>query len=289
MTIHTHRIDVSGEVVTKTYVDWGRDEHLREWAALQVVHAAKPHLVPAPIRLVMPSSPMLQPSVAMSRLPGQPLGGPLTAEQLSGLQVALGELWSIPPTGVEPIDFAAFIDRTRREIASWNASGIVAEAQLAAVDWMAGSAADELVKPLDPVIGHVDPNLANYLWDGTRLRIIDFEDAGQSDLAVELASLLEHIASRSTDWTDFLPHSRQTPTDSDPPGASTPPSGSPCSAPTAHQPTATHPAPQNYRPNVSSACSRSQVGSAGGSSVVANGRWVQWTSCQVLCFQPIFR
>jgi aminoglycoside phosphotransferase (APT) family kinase protein len=203
MTSHTHRIDISGEVVTKTYVSWGRDEPLREWTALQVISAARPHLVPVPIRLVRSGS---RPSVAMSRLPGTPLSGPLTAEQLGGLQVALSELWSIPPTGVEPVDVAAFVDRIRREISSWTGSGIVGEAQRAALKWLAGPAPDELVEPLDPVIGHVDPNLANYLWDGTQVRIIDFEDAGQSDLALELASLLEHIASRSTNWTNFLTH-----------------------------------------------------------------------------------
>ncbi|MDX6280170.1 MAG: hypothetical protein QOH03_1241 [Kribbellaceae bacterium] len=203
MTSHTHRIDVSGEVVTKTFVGWERDEHLREWTALQVISAAKPQLVPVPIRFVRSGS---QPSVSMSRLPGRPMSGPLTSEQLQGLRSALGELWSIPPTGVEPIDLAAFVGRVRREISSWKASGIVGEAQRAAVEWLAGPTADDLLEPLDPVIGHVDPNLANYLWDGSQVRIIDFEDAGRSDLALELASLLEHIASRSTDWTTFLTH-----------------------------------------------------------------------------------
>lgn len=203
---HTHRIDASGEVVTKTYVDWGRDEHLREWTALQVISAAKPHLVPVPIRLDRPESPGSQPSVTMSHLPGEPLGGSLTSEQLHGLQRALAELWSIPPTGVVPINYEAIVDRVRREISSWKGSGIVAEAQLAAIDWLAGPSPDELTKTLDPVIGHGDPNLANYLWDGIQVRIIDFEDAGRSDLTMELATLLEHIASRSTDWTDFLSH-----------------------------------------------------------------------------------
>jgi aminoglycoside phosphotransferase (APT) family kinase protein len=203
MTTHTHRIDISGEVVTKTYVDWARDEHLREWTALQVISAARPHLVPVPIRPMQLGS---QPSLTMSRLPGDPLGGTLTTEQLEGLQAALADLWSIAPTGLEPIRHEVFVDRIRREISSWSGTGIVAEAQRAAVDWLAGPAADELAEPLDPVIGHGDPNLANYLWDGTQVRIIDFEDAGRSDLTLELANLLEHIASRSTDWSTFLTH-----------------------------------------------------------------------------------
>lgn len=60
--------------------------------------------------------------------------------------------------------------------------------------------------PLRPVIGHGDANLANYLWDGSNIRIVDFEDAGASDLAIELANLVEHIASRHTDWANFAQH-----------------------------------------------------------------------------------
>ncbi|GAA0952301.1 hypothetical protein GCM10009554_55150 [Kribbella koreensis] len=200
-TPHTHRIDIAGEVVIKTYVDWARDEHLREWSALQLISAAKPHLVPTPIEFVAPTP---QPSITMSRLPGEPLGGSLTAEQLRGLQAALTELWSIAPAGLEPVDYAAFVERVRRGNSSWEGSGIIVEAQLAAAEWLVGSAADELIEPVDAIVGHVDPNLANYLWDGSQVRIIDFEDAGQSDLAVELANLVEHIASRATDWTGFL-------------------------------------------------------------------------------------
>src|SRR4030095_6470747 len=54
------------------------------------------------------------------------------------------------------------------------------------------------------VLGHSDPNLANYLWDGERVRIVDLEDAGHSDLAYELATLVEHRSARDTDWDCFL-------------------------------------------------------------------------------------
>lgn len=203
MVSYTHRVDVGGEVVTKTYVDWSRDEHLREWSALQVISAARPDLVPAPIKLAPPAQ-LRQPSITMGRLPGTPLTGRLTRGQLERLQAALAELWSIPPTGLVPIDHAAFVERIRHGISSWSGSGVIAQAHLAAAEWLAGPTADELEKPLKAVIGHGDPNLANYLWDGRQVRIIDFEDAGHSDLAVELANLVEHIASRDNDWTTFL-------------------------------------------------------------------------------------
>jgi thiamine kinase-like enzyme len=43
-----------------------------------------------------------------------------------------------------------------------------------------------------------DANLANFLWDGTEVRIVDFEDSGPSDRAFELAVLVEHLSA----WSD---------------------------------------------------------------------------------------
>src|SRR5439155_24865283 len=37
--------------------------------------------------------------------------------------------------------------------------------------------------PQVTVPGHRDPNLANYLWDGQRVRVVDLEDAAVSDPA----------------------------------------------------------------------------------------------------------
>ena len=57
----------------------------------------------------------------------------------------------------------------------------------------AGAAADS-----PAVLGHGDPCLANYLWDGSRVRLIDFEDSAPSDRAFELAILTGHISA----WSD---------------------------------------------------------------------------------------
>ena len=53
------------------------------------------------------------------------------------------------------------------------------------------------------VLGHGDANLANYLWDGRRIRIVDFEDAAISDPATELAILVEHLSARHVDGDEF--------------------------------------------------------------------------------------
>lgn len=195
----THQVKVDGEVVRKTYVSWSRDEHLREWSALQVLATTAPGLAPTPYSL----SP--GPSLAMSLISGEPLGGALTGPQLTALSTALERLWSLPVDGLRPSLLPTLIARTRAEIASYDEmGGLVGEAHQAAGLWLAGAEVDGLLDPATPVIGHGDPNLSNYLWDGNAVRIVDFEDSGVSDLAVELATLVEHLSARETDWTGFL-------------------------------------------------------------------------------------
>ncbi|MBF9071687.1 aminoglycoside phosphotransferase [Streptacidiphilus sp. NEAU-YB345] len=62
--------------------------------------------------------------------------------------------------------------------------------------WLADSGLEGAVPPNVPwVFGAGDGNLANYLWDGTRVRIVDFEDSGSSDRPFELAEITEHVGS----------------------------------------------------------------------------------------------
>jgi thiamine kinase-like enzyme len=44
------------------------------------------------------------------------------------------------------------------------------------------------------VLGQGDGNVANFLWDGERCRLVDFEDGGLSDQAFEIADLVEHLS-----------------------------------------------------------------------------------------------
>ncbi|MGW3690779.1 aminoglycoside phosphotransferase [Streptomyces sp. NPDC005125] len=48
------------------------------------------------------------------------------------------------------------------------------------------------------VFGPGDGNLADYLWDGSEVRVVDFEDSGVSDRAFAPAEITEHVAS----WVD---------------------------------------------------------------------------------------
>jgi thiamine kinase-like enzyme len=44
-----------------------------------------------------------------------------------------------------------------------------------------------------PVFAHGDPNLANHLWDGNSVHLVDFEASGRGDRATELADFVEHV------------------------------------------------------------------------------------------------
>jgi aminoglycoside phosphotransferase (APT) family kinase protein len=198
--VHTHDLTFDGQVLTKRYTSWERGEHRREWMMLRLVHAYAPDLVPEPRQADLEVDP---PVVTMSRLPGVPLDGKLSAEQLKALAAALAELWRTPPPSVDWVDDLSFARRLTD--GPRPAEGITAEAFGAAVAWWDGPD-PELLRTPPPalILGHGDANLANYLWDGSRVRIVDFEDAGPSDPATELAILVEHMSARATPAEEIL-------------------------------------------------------------------------------------
>src|SRR5919205_375594 len=88
----THDLAI-GATVVKRYTSWDRGEPEREWTVLTRVHAGAPGLGPVPLRSGLTEDP---PWLELSRVPGSPLGGVLSAGQRDGLMVALRRLWSVP-------------------------------------------------------------------------------------------------------------------------------------------------------------------------------------------------
>ncbi len=197
----THELVVTSGGLIKRYSAWDRGEHRREWTVLTRLYMHLPDLVPAPLDEDLDGTP---PAVTMSRLPGEPLRGTLSADQLTALERALREMWSVPASGLPPRRYhpaEAHLVGRDRFAGSARPPGVVGEAFDAAVEFFAGP---PLPASDQTVIGHSDPNIANYLWDGARIRIVDFEDAGRSDVAYELGTLVEHLSARDTDWEEFL-------------------------------------------------------------------------------------
>ena len=200
---HTHKLTNSGSTLTKRYVSWDRGEHRREWTMLRHIHRHAPDLVPRPVSADLATVP---PTVTMSIVPGEPLDGMLTATQVDGLAVAITHLWAVPHDGLpatcrwsDDLDFARRLTTGPRP-----SDGVTAAAYDAARAWWNGPDPGLLRSAaVAKVVGHRDPNLANYLWDGRRVRIVDFEDAAVSDPATEVAILVEHLSSRRLDADAF--------------------------------------------------------------------------------------
>jgi Ser/Thr protein kinase RdoA (MazF antagonist) len=162
-----------------------------------------PGLAAAPVRADLAADP---PMIEMSRLLGVPLGGtPLSAAQAGALALALDRIWNAVPRArltdlyrPEP-NVSQLARRVTAMLAARRAiddRALVCRAWQAGADWFSGGALDNLND--DVVLGQGDCNLANFLWDGTQVRIVDFEDSGPSDRAFELAVLVEHISA----WSD---------------------------------------------------------------------------------------
>ncbi|MFB4283004.1 phosphotransferase family protein [Nonomuraea sp. MTCD27] len=194
---HTHELDYDGDRVVKRYVDSKPGAAEREWRALNLLAEYAPDLAPEPIAYD-------DGVVTMSRIDGVPLRGLFArAKHVSAMAEALRELHTAVPghvlrtLPVRPWQREAIVDWVRSRCAAWqprepSADRAVKEGLRWLESWSPGEAG------VTPVFGAGDGNLANFLWDGTRVRIVDFEDSGRSDVAFELAELAEHVSM----WVD---------------------------------------------------------------------------------------
>ncbi|HET7017337.1 MAG TPA: aminoglycoside phosphotransferase family protein [Streptosporangiaceae bacterium] len=211
--VSTHLVtaDMSRGLVRKSFRLRDRREPEREWTALRLLAEFAPGLSADPIGADLDADP---PVIEMSWLPGTPLGGtPLTDGQATALAQALNRLWHAAPAATVVDAFraspnsSAFLTQVRALLAAERpvfiaespgpaepvepATLLVDQALRAGARWLAQSRLDRLTGT-GLVLGHGDPNLSNYLSDGTGIQIVDFEDSGPSHRAFELAILVEH-------------------------------------------------------------------------------------------------
>jgi thiamine kinase-like enzyme len=202
----THTVELLPDRVVKRYRHWAEQEHEREWQALTLLQAYAPGLSPAPLHLD-PGPP--SPTLVMSRLPGTVLrGGVVEPAQLSALAAALTELHHSVPAEVAAAlphrtwkqrQCVEYISRRYPELATRALDHEITRAAAEGMTWLDASASRWNHDPdLPPVLGQADGNLANFLWDGARIVIVDFEESGRSDIPFELAELVEHVGS----WVD---------------------------------------------------------------------------------------
>jgi Ser/Thr protein kinase RdoA (MazF antagonist) len=201
-------VDHERKVVIKRYPRNRGGEALREWRALRLLAEHAPRLAPEPISADLDASP---PSIVMSLLPGEPLGRrPLGPAEERALAIAIGRLWQAVPAGLvtslpgEP-DTTAEFTRLVRGWAAAPSDPVTDQTVAQALDrgsaWLARaemSGTSMAPSATRRVLGHGDADLTNFLWDGELVRIVDFEGAGISDRAFELAMLVEHVSA----WRD---------------------------------------------------------------------------------------
>jgi Ser/Thr protein kinase RdoA (MazF antagonist) len=199
---HDVSIDRARGMVVKKFRSDGRGEPAREWAALHLLARHAPGLAPAPVRADLGAQPA---TIEMTWLPGAELTGPaLAPAQTQALAAALDLLWSsvpspqgYPATAPNPERMAAMVRNMAAARPGMGDDPAVTRAYAAATAWLDSGALHRPRASSIPIFGQGDPCLANFLWDGTRIRIIDFEDSGPSERAFELAILTEHISAWS--------------------------------------------------------------------------------------------
>ncbi|MEU1621470.1 phosphotransferase [Streptomyces sp. NPDC005722] len=203
---NTHGLEMRSDVVVKRFTSWARGEPQREWRALTLLARYAPGLAPQPLDADLEGEP---PTVAMSRLAGHPLRGTVVSgRSATALAKALAALHgAIPQKVLAEIPEGAWnVAKAVSKAQDW-----CAQEQLFGPDlqterafyegrrWLDAAPLDDLVKadPV-PVFGLTDGNLANYLFDGEVVRLVDFEDSGRSDRVFELAEIAEHPSG----WVD---------------------------------------------------------------------------------------
>jgi hypothetical protein len=177
------------------------DEPRREWRALMLLARYAPGLAPRPMRAELDADP---PLIAMSRVPGMPLGTrPISEAQESAVAAALSRLHhAIPPSALGRVERAPgsphLLPGRIREMAYACDAGMLdsrpRQAYRAALAWLDSGSAERAASVTgQPVFAQGDPNLANHLWDGNRVHLVDFEASGRGDQATELADFTEHV------------------------------------------------------------------------------------------------
>jgi hypothetical protein len=207
-----HGVEFYGDRVVKTFRAWDGGQHLREWRGLRLLHQFAPGLAPQPLRAEFDTEP---PRIVMSRVPGEPLGiRPATSQQVDALVAAIEMMHRCVPGDAvgaagpqdDPADIAGYLRtmlaslvRPTDGVAPVVRTAFDAAAEIVGSDWARDAAS---IGQPSPVLGLCDNNLANFLWDGEAVHIVDFESARGYDRAYDIADLVEHISVR---WTLSAP------------------------------------------------------------------------------------
>ncbi|MEV4180892.1 phosphotransferase [Streptosporangium canum] len=189
--MQTHDVQIDGELVRKRFIDGKSGGAEREWRALQLLAEHAPGLAPSPVEYGADL-------VVMSRIEGTPLFL-LPAVPEKELVEAVDRLHSAVPRQVlDRVPQRLWpVERVRDQLLAWAGrwppkNELADQAVREGARWLSGWKPGE--RGVRPVFGASDGNTANFLWDGVRVRIVDFEESGRSDRATEVAEMAEHVS-----------------------------------------------------------------------------------------------
>ncbi|MQA97804.1 MAG: phosphotransferase [Streptosporangiales bacterium] len=201
----THELRLGPSAVTKAYRWTDRDQPLREWRGLRLLHRYAPGLAPEPLSAEFD---VIPPTVTMSRLPGSPVTGSVTGPLAGALAAAITrlhdavpapELAALPPRAGAPEGLLTHVRTWHAETPPPDAD-LLARAYAAGGDWLARPGTErDILRPGRPVFGTGDGNVHNFLWDGATVRVVDLEYCGRSDRPYEIAEVVEHISAWDND------------------------------------------------------------------------------------------
>ncbi|ANN21169.1 hypothetical protein SD37_40025 [Amycolatopsis orientalis] len=212
-----------GEICLKLYSSGNHERAIREYQAL--LHLAESGITAAPQPLWHDPNPEL-PAVATTMLPGQAV--PELDDPASALRSMVGVLAELSrvPVGLfaDTPRVGAAKDIVHRLMGTWSgqlddhaADRHTYDMRLLLDTWSECGAAATLLDPAPRAFSRGDSNLSNWLWDGTRVRVANWEFAGYSEAAYDAADIIEHPSSRAIDdarWISLLPDLRVNDVDS---------------------------------------------------------------------------
>ncbi|MCF2533007.1 phosphotransferase family protein [Yinghuangia soli] len=213
-----HNVETADDRVVKRFAAQNAGRAAREWQALTLLSAHAPGLGPEPHEADLTAD---EPVIVMSRLPGVPLRGTaMDAAQLRAFAAAVTRLHAAVPAEAvretptrsgRPAELVKLLGTWAVDVLP-KTGGRIREALDAGLTWLPGARlGPDAFGSVAEVFGPGDGNLANYLWDGAVVRIVDFEESGRSDRAFELAEITEHVGGwvdteHSLDVPAFLAH-----------------------------------------------------------------------------------
>jgi aminoglycoside phosphotransferase (APT) family kinase protein len=185
----------------------------REWNALTLLAGHGVTRVPRPLWCA--DHPHL-PIMCMSLLPGAPVADLVDpAPALAALPDLVRQIHQVPLSvfrQMERIDSAThYVNRIMRvwpEQLLRHAQDDLTREMRDLLRWWRGTDDADLTCEWAPrVLSRGDSNLLNWLWDGHRIGVVDFEFSGYADRVFDAADLIEHISARPIDdaaWEPLL-------------------------------------------------------------------------------------